>query len=433
LNEPVLPDGTTLPHTPLYRDLTVPDGKGGFTEISSSWEHGFDQIFTIIMMASSAEDGGLGLHDVIWPDAMPAGERPYHETGKPGVRPMALFLTPAPGGPTGELWGTFPTSLTAGAAMASVMVWGGGSIWISTGGNEGAGGFYRRDFLNLVPQYVLGPNRGNGSATPMGVFPDGSVHELPLNALTKNAIDFGAPHWCNEFDSEDPVKREACRQFVKSTTTLQSIETLQHGLGYMHAPEPRKRYHYDGETSSVERLYELLASPDDLGGHLMHGIVNQYTTAGISTVWGQITSEWNGVGPSAGMQASLLRSHVREEVAAAESQLAYAQRKLAQSHDPEAALLLHSAVATHLWAVQAYDDWEYESALGAAQRMLSLIDKALSKLGEPDRIQDPLDLDGNREQFRPAVGIPGLQDAIDATGEWNLETYKAAAQVVGGH
>lgn len=267
----------------------------------------------------------------------------------------------------------------------------------------------------------------------MGVMPDGTLQTKMLSALTARPLDIGAPHWCNEFDSEDETLRAACRSFVKNTTTLQAIETLQHGLGYMHAPEPRKRFHYDGETSSIARLYELLQDPDDVAGQLLHGIVNQYTTAGISTVWGQITSEWNGVGPAAGMQASLMRSHAREELAAAERWLEYAADRLDSAPNRAARRLLRSAVGVHGRAVRSYDRWEYRRAIRQAGRMLSLIDRALGELGEPDRIHDPLALSDRQKRFeaRPhRVTLESLQSAAD---RWDAETYREGRDQIGGH
>ncbi len=436
LNEPQLDAGgqtLRIQHAPLYRELAVPDGAGGFHTLTSSFEQGLDQIFTTLLLTGDVEDGGLGIYDAIWPDAKVLDEAPYHESGKPGVKPLALFLTPSPGGPTGERWGTFPTNFMVTAALGSILGWGGGTLWISAGGNEQGGAMYRRDFLNIVPQYLLGPNRANGSQAPMGVMPDGTLQTEMLSALTARPLDIGAPHWCNEFDSEDETLRAACRSFVKNTTTLQAIETLQHGLGYMHAPEPRKRFHYDGETSSIARLYELLQDPDDVAGQLLHGIVNQYTTAGISTVWGQITSEWNGVGPAAGMQASLMRSHAREELAAAERWLEYAADRLDSAPNRAARRLLRSAVGVHGRAVRSYDRWEYRRAIRQAGRMLSLIDRALGELGEPDRIHDPLALSDRQKRFeaRPhRVTLESLQSAAD---RWDAETYREGRDQIGGH
>jgi len=68
----------------------------------------------------------------------------------------------------------------------------------------------------------------------------------------------------------------------------------------------------------------LLSDPSDSFGQLLYHDVNMYTTAGLSTVWSQSVSEWNGTGPHAGMQASLFRSHARGEMAAAEAALTQA-------------------------------------------------------------------------------------------------------------
>lgn len=249
----------------------------------------------------------------------------------------------------------------------------------------------RRDFLQMIPQYNLGPRRGAGDDPLYRVMPDGTV-EASLIPLLKRSIDFGLPHWCNEFDAPDPRQREACRSFVRNTTTLQSIETIQHGLGYMHAPEPRLRYHYDGEFSTVARTQQLNTTPTDTVGHLLHRLVNQYTTAGISTVWGQDSSEWNGVGPAAGMQATLFRSHAREMIEAVETHLQVAgnaSNPVATAPDPSAmAADLGAAVNAHEEAVEAYLAWNYRAAITAATHAMSHLDAVFTALGEPNRIHD---------------------------------------------
>lgn len=64
---------------------------------------------------------------------------------------------------------------------------------------------------------------------------------------------------------------------------------------------------------------------------------------------------------------------------------------------------------------------------------LTFIDKALSELGEPDRINDPFELNGNLEQFEPCTKLPSLQDVIEAASQLSLDEYKEAAKAVGGH
>jgi len=51
------------------------------------------------LLTGDAASGGLGVYTSIWPDASVTGAKPYHETGKPTVKPLALILTPAPDGP----------------------------------------------------------------------------------------------------------------------------------------------------------------------------------------------------------------------------------------------------------------------------------------------------------------------------------------------
>jgi hypothetical protein len=44
----------------------------------------------------------------------------------------------------------------------------------------------------------------------------------------------------------------------------------------------------------------------------------------------------------------------------------------------------------HDLALSNYDDWDYEAAIESAMRVLSFTDQALTLMGEPDRIHDPL-------------------------------------------
>ena len=189
---------------------------------------------------------------------------------------------------------------------------------------------------------------------------------------------------------------------MRTTTTLQAIETIQHGLGYAHTHEPRLRYHFDGEIGTQQRnnelfidaVLELLGEPGagDKVGRALHQMVNMYTTLGVSSLWGQCSSDWNGVGPHAGMQATLLRSHVREEAHAAETELEHAIERYKQSYadDHQVRQLLHAAIGKHHTMKGLYGDWEYKEALFAAMEVLSLVDEALASMGEPDRIHDPI-------------------------------------------
>ena len=430
LNEPTI-GGVTLKHPPLYRTLTLLNEEGDFVDITSSWEKGLD-VFITTTLLSLDEPEGLGIYNSIWPDAQLSDARPFHETGKAAVKPLILILTPPPDGPLGEKWGTFPFSFQQLHALGAVFAWGGGGFWLSVGGNEQASGLIRRDFLTILPQYVLGKERASGSLELYGVMPDGTVQSFSFPAITLRPLELGAPHWCNEFNSEDAVKRTACRDFVRTTTTLQAIETLQHGLGYMHAPEPRKRYHFDGEKASIERLYELAADPTDQIGLLLHQLVNQYTTLGVSTVWGQITSEWNGVGPQAGMQATLHRSHAREEITAGENHLAYAIEKFKDefAFNQEIKSLLVDTLAMHDLALSNYDDWDYEAALESAMHVLSFTDQALTLMGEPDHIHDPV----TEAVELPTISVIG--EAVDINQlksmleTMKLEDYTAGAAIM---
>ncbi len=341
---------------------------------------------TLLTLDPSA--GGLGIYNSVWPDASVIGAPPYHQTGKPTVKPLALILTPAPDGPLGEKWGPFPFNVTSLAGIGLLSEYGGGGWWLSGGGNEEGGGLLRRDFSWVVPQYFEGPSRGNGDAIPMRVMPDGSVKPFPVSFLTTHPLEIGAPHWCNEFDSPDPVARLACRSFVKSTTTLQAIETLQHGLGYMHTAEPRLRYHFDGTQSSFARLFQLLATPSDTIGQPLHQDVNMYTTAGLSTVWSQSVSEWNGVGPMPGCRQHYSARMPEREMAAAEAALTTAITAFEQGFSGNAQVLglLRQAIVAHDGGLREYDAWDYRGVLSSATQALSLSSQALEKMGHPGQI-----------------------------------------------
>jgi hypothetical protein len=321
------------------------------------------------------------------------------------VHASFLFLTPSPDGPTGEKWGTFAFDLEAFQLIGVNLEFGGGGFWLSVFGNEMTGSVARRDFSLTTPQYVLGKNRGSGQAQPWGVTPVGVVQQTAgVETVFEKRIDGGAPHWCEEFNSANANLRQTCRDFVRTTTTLQAIETIQHGLGYVHSHEPRIRYHFDGQIGTQKRNNELFVesvagvfgAPVDKVGRALHQMVNMYTTLGVSSLWGQSTSDWNGVGPHAGMQATLLRSHVREEVLGLEAELDYAislwvsiNEKPKKGGDP-VEKLLKEAIKQHEKMKKKYDEWAYKDALYSALEALSLVDQALALMGEPDRIHDPI-------------------------------------------
>jgi len=439
LNQPVVTNpstgqSVTLTHPPFYRTMMVPDAQNNLHTITSSWENGIDPVTAMTLLTGDAASGGLGIYTSIWPDASVVGAKPYHDTGKPTVKPLALILTPAPDGPLGEKWGAFPFNVGALAGLGILSEYGGGGWWISGGGNEEGGGLLRRDFSWMAPEYFAGPSRGNGEATPLGVMPDGTVQPFPLGFLTARALEIGAPHWCNEFDAADPATRTACRSFVKSTTTLQAIETLQHGLGYMHTAEPRYRYHFDGTESSIARLYQLLSDPSDTFGQLLHQDVNMYTTAGLSTVWSQSVSEWNGTGPHAGMQASLFRSHAREEMAAAETALtqATAAFQAGFSKSPQIYGLLQGAITAHDAGLREYDNWDYRGVLFSAEESLSLTGKALALMGQAGSIHDPLEIKplAAEMSFRPSIDSAQIEQAL----KWlTMERYKQGVRLLSAH
>ena len=98
------------------------------------------------------------------------------------------------------------------------------------------------------------------------------------------------------------------------------------------------------------------------------------------------------------MQATLLRSHVREEARAAEAELEYAISAWEQN-DPgnkhgrkkHVKKLLKDAIKEHRKMKKLYDAWNYKAALFSAMKTLSLVDQALTAMDEPDRIHDPIE------------------------------------------
>ena len=103
-------------------------------------------------------------------------------------------------------------------------------------------------------------------------------------------------------------------------------------------------------------------------------------------------SEWNGVGPQTGMQTTLFRSHAREAVAAAEQELRYAldQAVSLPAVADSTVEQLRLAVAAHEAALVSYGDWEYAAAIAATWQILHHVDRALTAIGQPDRIHDPV-------------------------------------------
>ena len=418
----------TIEHPPLYRKLRVLDHDNRFVELTSSWEKGLE-IFLTQTLFMTDPPTGLGIYDAVWPDVQPKDTPPFHVSGQPHVHPVAFFLTPEPGGPTGESWGVAFWNLSALSALAT-STYGAGGWWTTALGNDG-GTLMARDYILSVPQYFLGKFRGLGEKEPFGVFPDGSVRKTVMPLLAR-PLELGAPVWCNEFRAADAATRAMARRHVKVTTSLQLIEPLEHALGYVHDPEPRNAFHFDGQQGSIQRLYELLQNPDDRIGHLLHSLVNQYTTAGISTVWGQTTSEWNSVSAQTGTRDSVLRAGAREIMADAEAYLAHAIQKLeAQGPDARVRSPLELALLRHREAKDHYDAWDYDGVIGLAQRAMSLTDQALTLMGEPDLIHDPLELRTARPSIygRPSLGtfpVPALAELKRNIASARFEAWATA-------
>ena len=150
-----------------------------------------------------------------------------------------------------------------------------------------------------------------------------------------------------------------------------------------------------------------------------------YTTAGLSTVWSQSVSEWNGMGPHAGMQATLFRSHAREEMAAAETALAQAIALFEQGFSEKAQVLglLRQSIAAHDAGLRKYDGWDYLGALNSATQSLSLTSQALAQMGHPGQIFDPLQIDtiSTESNIRPVIGSGTVEQALKSIA---VERYK---------
>ncbi len=202
----------------------------------------------------------------------------------------------------------------------------------------------------------------------------------------------------------------------------------------MHTAEPRFRYHFDGTQSSIARLYQLAADPSDTFGQLLHQDVNMYTTAGLSTVWSQSVSEWNGTGPHAGMQATLFRSHAREEMAAAETALAQATAAFQQGYSKNSQIqgLLQGAVQAHDAGLRQYDNWDYRGVLNSAAQSLSLTSQSLALMGQAGKIYDPLQINplSPNLSFRPAIDSAELTKALRSI---TLERYKQGLRLLSAH
>lgn len=159
-----------------------------------------------------------------------------------------------------------------------------------------------------------------------------------------------------------------------------------------------------------------------------------YTTAGLSTVWSQSVSEWNGTGPHAGMQASLFRSHAREEIAAAEAALTQAISALQRGFSKNSQIngLLQSAVKAHDAGLREYDNWDYRAVLFSAEESLSLVSKSLALMGQPGLIHDPMDIKplAPEMNFRPAIDSVQIEQALKSL---SIDRYKQGVRLLSAH
>lgn len=129
LNQPTLTDPSTgrtvtVTHPPLYRTMMVPDAQNNPRTISSSWENGIDPVSILTLLTGDPASGGLGIYTSVWPDASVVGAKPYHQTGKPTVKPLALILTPPPRRAARREVGSLPIqSPDAGGRRPHQRVW----------------------------------------------------------------------------------------------------------------------------------------------------------------------------------------------------------------------------------------------------------------------------------------------------------------------
>jgi hypothetical protein len=159
-----------------------------------------------------------------------------------------------------------------------------------------------------------------------------------------------------------------------------------------------------------------------------------YTTAGLSTVWSQSVSEWNGTGPHAGMQASLFRSHAREEMAAAEAALTQATSAFQQGFSKNSQVngLLQDAIAAHDAGLREYDNWDYRGVLSSAEKSLSLTSQSLALMGQAGSIHDPLEIKppAPEMKFRPEIDSVQIEQALKSL---TMERYQQGARLLSAH
>jgi hypothetical protein len=158
-----------------------------------------------------------------------------------------------------------------------------------------------------------------------------------------------------------------------------------------------------------------------------------YTTAGPSTLLSQSVSEWNGTGPHAGMQASLFRSHAREEMAA-EAALNQATSAFQRDFSKNAQIngLLHSAVKAHDTGLREYDNWDYRAVLFSAEEALSLTSKSLALMGQPGLIHDPLEIKplAPEMSFQPMIDSAQIEKALKSL---SMERYQQGVRFLSAH
>jgi hypothetical protein len=134
------------------------------------------------------------------------------------------------------------------------------------------------------------------------------------------------------------------------------------------------------------------------------------------------------------MQASLFRSHAREEMAAAEAALTQAIAAFQQgfSKNAQIAGLLQRAITAHDAGLREYDNWDYRGVLFSAEESLSLTSKAMNQMGQAGSIHDPLDIKPPAPEmsFQPAIDSAQIEKALKSLA---MERYKQAVRLLSAH
>ena len=113
------------------------------------------------------------------------------------------------------------------------------------------------------------------------------------------------------------------------------------------------------------------------------------------------------------MRASLWRSHAREAMAASETRMTQSIELWRAAGRPSAVRTqLNHAAAAHALALASHDDTDYGGVLSRAMEALSATDAALTALGQPDVIHDPMAI--GADMLLPCVDAPPTANAVQS-------------------